>query len=279
LERINPHIFDLKILDTSETSLTLEAKVNFTNPTRYTASVPYFNIHVLSNNSVIAQATVRDTEVITGNNSNVVIQVLWDPVHLGDANSSSIARNLLSQYISGWNTTLTFQTHNGSIPGQPALGESLSKFPIEVPMPHLSTPHDGSGDDDDGGDEGPADRPRFIKDATFHLFSSTAVFTLLSPLKTSSIYIESINATAFYNHTEPVGTIVYELPFKVPPGTSQTPRLPVDWDPESVGYRHVREALGGGLKLAARAEVKVKLGRWRERVWFRGEGIGARVRL
>lgn len=271
-------MFDLKILDTSRTSLTLEAKVNFTNPTEYTATVPFFNIHILSNDSVVGQATVSNTEVVAGNNSNAVVRVLWDPATLGDANSSAIARNLISQYISGWNTSLTLQTHRGSIPGQPALGESLSKFPIEMPIPHLSGPDDGPGDGD-GDDGDSAGRPRFIKDATFHLFSSTAVFTLLSPFQASTMFIEAVNATAFYNHTEPVGSIVYDLPFKVPPGTSQTPRLPVDWDPESVGYDRLRKALNGGLKLSAKADVKVRLGEWREVVWYEGEGIGAKVKL
>ncbi len=84
-----------------------------------------------------------------------------------------------------------------------------------------------------------------------HLFSSTATFTLISPLPHSTMYITHINATAFYNHTEPVGSILYNLPFAVPPGAAQTPRLPVDWDLGTVGYDAVKSALGGRLKLDA----------------------------
>jgi len=65
----------------------------------------------------------------------------------------------------------------------------------------------------------------------------------------------------------------------VPPGVSESPRLPVDWDLGSVGYAAVREAVGGRLKLDARAEVGVGVGRWGERVWFFGRGVGAGVRL
>jgi len=46
-----------------------------------------------------------------------------------------------------------------------------------------------------------------------------------------------------------------------------------------VGYEAVKQALGGKLKLSARAEVGVKIGAWEEKVWFEGGGIGARVRI
>jgi hypothetical protein len=65
------------------------------------------------------------------------------------------------------------------------------KFTIEIPTPKLSKP--GSGKDKDKGDNG----PQFIEDAIFHLFSSTATFTLVSPLEHSTIFIDTINATAF----------------------------------------------------------------------------------
>jgi len=112
-----------------------------------------------------------------------------------------------------------------------------------------------------------------------HLLTSSATFTLLSPLPHSTIYITYINATAFYNHTDPVGTILYDLPIAVPPGATQTPRLPVDWSLDSGGYEAVKQALGGTLKLDAKAMVRVRVGRWEERVWFTGGGIGAKIRI
>jgi len=254
--------------------LNLQARVNFTNPTDYTANVPYFNIHILKNGSVIGQATVENVEVAKGNNTNVLVNAVWDPYTFGGKKAQIIGRDLLSQYISGWNTTLSFKTHHGTIPSQPGLGEALSQFEIELPTPNLSAPDENGGDK-----EGDPEHPHFIKEATFHLFSSTATFSLLSPLHSSTIYIEHINATAFYNHTDPVGKILHNLPFKVPPGISQTPKLPVEWSLDSVGYEKVREALGGGLKLDAEATVGVRLGQWSEEVWFVGGGIGAKVRF
>jgi len=118
-----------------------------------------------------------------------------------------------------------------------------------------------------------------------HLFSSTATFTLLSPFDHTTLNINHINATAFYKE-EPVGHIHYGAEFSgmpeefpVPPGLSQTPRLPVDWSLGSVGYDAIKKALGGTLKLRAEAIVGVKIGEWRERVWFKGRAIGAKVRV
>ena len=112
-----------------------------------------------------------------------------------------------------------------------------------------------------------------------HLFTSTATFTLLSPLSHNTIYITHINATALYNHTEPVGKIDHDLPFAVPPGATTSPRLPVEWSIGSVGYAAVRDALGGTLKLDAKATVSVRVGAWEEKVWYEGHGIGAHVKV
>ncbi|PBP15434.1 pre-rRNA processing protein [Diplocarpon rosae] len=190
-KKFKPQIGDLKILSTSKTSLNLQALINFTNPTEYSAQIPYLNIHILNNASIIGDATVQNTMVKPGINKNVLVLATWDPTRFGGEMAGNIGRELISQYISGFNTTLTFQTHQNSIPHQPELGVALRRFPIQIPTPRLATsdPHDK--------------KPHFIDDATFHLFTSTATFTLISPLKHSPMYIENINATAFYNHTEP----------------------------------------------------------------------------
>ena len=270
-----PKVGDFKVLSTGKTSLNLQAHVNFTNPTEYSAEVGYFNIHILNNGSVIGDATAKNIKVSTGNNTNILVEATWDPTAFGGEKGAAVGTELLSQYISGFNTTLTFQTHAGTFLRQPKLGKALSNFSIEIPTPRLSTPSPG----DEGDGEGDNKKPHFIDDATFHLLSSTAQFTLLSPLQYSTIYIEDINATAFYNHTEPVGHILHDLPFKVPPGSSQSPRLPVEWSLGSVGYEAVKNALGGTLKLDAKGTVGIRLGQWSETVWYSGSGIGANIRF
>ncbi|RFU25430.1 hypothetical protein B7463_g10910, partial [Scytalidium lignicola] len=274
--KLNPQVGKVKILDTSESAIHLQASVNFTNPTEYTATVPYVNIHILNNGSIIGSATAENVSVISGNNSNIMVEATWDPFTYGGKTAKAIGRELLSQYVSGFNTTLTFQTHEGSIPHQPRLGKALSKFAIEIPTPRVSTPSTGKDGDSDGEEN---EKPHFLTGAIFHFLSSTAQFELYSPLQYSSIYLEEVNATALYNHTEPVGWIDYNLPFEVPPGRSLTPKLPVDWSMEGVGYDAVKKALGGTLKLDARGNITVRLGRWSETVWYMGDGIGAEIRF
>lgn len=281
LTSLNPKVGDIRIRETTESSIFLTAHVNFTNPTVYTAQVPYVNINILNNGSIVGRASAKNVVVANGNNTGIAVEVVWDPSGLGGKKGAAIARELLSQYVSGWNTTLTFQTHEGTFPLHPNLGKALSKFNVTIPTPRLGPSRkDDSDDDGEDDEEDPhKDAPKFIKDAVFHFFSSTASFTLLSPIQHTTIYIDTINATAFYNHTEDIGQILYSLPFAVPPSVdgSQTPRLPVDWSLGSVGYDAVRKALGGVLKLDAKARIRVRVGRWREEIWFEGGGIGARV--
>ena len=177
------------------------------------------------------------------------------------------------QLFSGDNTTLTLKPHTGTIPSQPQLGKALESLEIELPTPRLGTrppPSDGEGDGDD--------EPHFIKEATMHLFTSTANFILASPLTHTVLHLTHINATAFYQG-DAVGKILYDGDLEVPPGESETPKLPVDWDLGSVGYEAIKNALGGTLKLKAFAHVGVRIGKYTDQIWFRGRSIGAKVRL
>lgn len=111
-----------------------------------------------------------------------------------------------------------------------------------------------------------------------HLISSTANFILTSPLTHTTIHLTHINATAFY-HADAVGQICYDGDLEVPPGESETPKLPIEWSPGSVGYDAIKSALGGTLRLKAIAHVGVRIGQFQERIWYRGRSIGAKVRL
>ncbi|KAH7040451.1 uncharacterized protein B0I36DRAFT_233805 [Microdochium trichocladiopsis] len=264
---IAPQLGTMRVIDSTRNSITLEATISATNPTPYTAQVPYLNIYLMHNDTILGDATVQHLNVVQGLNRNLVVRATWRPAE-GGPHGRDVGRNLISQYLSGMNTTLTVKAHRESIPGQPKLCDGLAKLNFTFPTPHLTLP----GDAPDG-------KTHFIRDTTFHFLSSTATFTLVSPLQYNTIYMDFVNATAFYNHTEPVGSIINDLPFAAPPGKSQTPRLPVTWSLGSVGYDAVRNAIGGTLKLDAYADVSVRLGNWQENLWYRGKGIGARVQL
>lgn len=267
MSNLSPQVSDVRVIKTTSHSIELEALVNVTNPTQYTATIPYINVNVAKNGSVLGSATARNLIIKQGNNTNLSVTATWSPSAEGEE-GAKIGAELLSQYLSGYNVTVDVQAHRDSIPNAPLLGEALSKVNITVPAPGLDLP----GDDDE-------DKSRFIKDATFHVFSSTATFTLLSPLKYNTIYVDMVNATAYYNHTEPVGRIEYDIPFAAFPGATKTPPMPVTWSMGSVGYDAVKKALGGVLKLDAAANVTVRVGSWRQTVWYTGKGIGAHISL
>lgn len=265
---------------------------------------------MLYNGTAIAHIIARNLSVHPGNNTNKSIEIFWSPLASGGGEGIEAGRTLFSTYISGKfskprerhnmltervgiNASVTLQTYEGTLPAQPRLGKALSILNISVPLPQLSSP--GSPED---GDKDKS-RRHFIRDATvdpstqkpglllrqltsmilqLHLLSSTAEFTLFSPLTQTSITVTSINATAFYDH-EPVGRIDHKTPFDVPPGLSQTPRLPVELDMGGVGYDTFRRALGQTLQMDAVAKIGVKVGNYVDIVGYNGTGIGAKVRL
>lgn len=268
---VQPRVGEIYIRNTTITTVLVESKVNFTNPTLYTADIPYVSVHLVSNGHVLATATVEGLQMHRGNITNANARVLWDPVGLGGPRAQAEANLLISNYLSGENTTIAARTHRDSLPGMPDVGEALSRINITFPMPPMELPED----DEDPGDE--TIGHGFIRDAVFHIFSSAATFRLASPLHYNVICIEEVNATAFYNHTELVGNIYYNESIEIPPGVTETPYLPVDWDLDSVGFDKIRDALGGTLKLDAKANVTVRIGAWVEHLSYHGKGIGARV--
>ncbi|KAJ5112273.1 hypothetical protein N7532_000318, partial [Penicillium argentinense] len=270
LHHLNPQVVSLSLNETAESSLSVSVKVNFTNPTSYSATVPFVDLLMLYNGTAIAHITARDISVHPGNNTDVPISFLWNPLDSSGIDGVEAGRTLVSSYVSGYNTTVTIQTHEATIPSLPALGKALSAIHINLPIPQLSTP----GSPDDG-----KDRPHFIQDATLHFWSSTAEFTLFSPLNETSITITSIEATAFYEKDEPVGRINHYKQFDVPPGISHTPRLPVDLVLDGVGYDALRKALGESLEMDALAKIGIKVLEYTDVIFYRGKGIAAKVRI
>ncbi len=101
LEGFSPKIGALRIIETTKSTLLLEAKINITNPTDYSATIPYVNINLLSNGTRVGQATVRNISIVPGSNNNLMAEALWDPVTSSGRAGLDQGRELLSQYISG----------------------------------------------------------------------------------------------------------------------------------------------------------------------------------
>ncbi|OAA76197.1 hypothetical protein LEL_05881 [Akanthomyces lecanii RCEF 1005] len=272
ISNVKPHIGNIWIRNTTSTAVRLECAVNFTNPTPYKAFVPYINVHIVSGGNILGDVTLQDLLVGQGNVTDITVSASWDPAGFGGDASRAAGRKLISDYLSGKNTSVTIRSHRGTLPSLPDIGEALSGINFTLPTPRLELPGDGNKHDN-------TSLPGFIRDAVFHLLTSSASFVLASPLRQNTVHIEHINATAFYNHTEPIARIEHDQAFDVPPGMSETPRLGVQWSSDSVGYDRLREALGGEMRLDASAQVTVRLGNWIETLQYEGRGIGAKVRL
>ncbi|EQL00500.1 pre-rRNA processing protein [Ophiocordyceps sinensis CO18] len=169
---LNPQLGDLRIVNTSAAGIQLRAKVNLTNLTPYTAKVPYVSLHIMKQGFIIGEAVARDVDFRIGHNSDIAVGATWAPSAFGRGGREA-GRRLMSDYLSGKNTTVEVKAHRGTVPTVPMLGEALSSLNVTLDTPQMKPPGEGHGR---GGSTG------FIRDATFHILSSTATFTLASPL-------------------------------------------------------------------------------------------------
>lgn len=115
-----------------------------------------------------------------------------------------------------------------------------------------------------------------------HVLTSTADFVITNPLQNNKIIVNKINGTAKHNGSD-LGTILYEWPFDIRPGKkgkTLTPRLPVEWSLDSVGYREMKRAFGGQLKVHTEALCSVRIGEYETELFYNAsKPIGAHVRL
>jgi hypothetical protein len=99
--KFSPQVGNLEILDTGSGSVTLQAQVNYTNPTPYSATLPYVNILLISNGTTIGHLSVKNILVTPGLNKNVLAQAVYDPSTFSGDDGLSAGRELISQYVSG----------------------------------------------------------------------------------------------------------------------------------------------------------------------------------
>lgn len=98
LESFTPEVGDLEILETTRSSLLIQAKVNVTNPTNYSATVPYVNVNLFSNDTLLGQAIAKNVTVVPGRNDDILVTAIWEAL---SPKGKAVGRELLSQYISG----------------------------------------------------------------------------------------------------------------------------------------------------------------------------------
>lgn len=91
----------LELDNTTESSLLVSARMNFTNPSNYSATIPFVDALMLYNDTAIAHIIARNLSVHPGNNTNKSIEFFWSPSAISGAEGVEAGRALFSTYISG----------------------------------------------------------------------------------------------------------------------------------------------------------------------------------
>lgn len=100
-EHLNPRIVSLQVGETTQSSLSILTRVNFTNPTEYSATVPYADVRVLYNGTAVGHVIARHLSLVPGNNTNASIELSWNPLENGGLHGIEAGRTLISSFISG----------------------------------------------------------------------------------------------------------------------------------------------------------------------------------
>ncbi|KAL7269121.1 hypothetical protein RUND412_008231 [Rhizina undulata] len=268
-----PRVKNAEVMDTTSQSITFKINAIAQNPTPWEASFPYVNIFITHKGEILGNASIYNTTIVPGENAIDVIGI-WDPQAIGGYKAEKIGAELIGEYISGYNTTLSLRAHENSFPSLPDLSKALAEFEVTIPTPRLPMPGNGNNPDDNS-------PPKFIESATMHVFSSTAEISIRNPLQQDEITIKKINGTAKYKGID-LGSIFSTEPFKIKPGSkgaSLTPRLPVEWSLDDVALEAIMSALNGQLTIRAEAHCLVSVGRMDFDLFYNAsDPIGAHIR-
>lgn len=101
IKDINPRIESIKVWHTTESSILVQTKINFTNPTKYSATIPLADFMILHNGTAVAQVLARNLSVAPGLNSGIRVDLLWNPKDLRGERGETAGRDMLSRYVSG----------------------------------------------------------------------------------------------------------------------------------------------------------------------------------
>lgn len=98
----------IEVVETTESSILLGSKLKFTNPTEYSADIPFINLRVAHNGTNVGHVTARNLSISPGLNSGIEIFALWDPLQFGGKDGIAAGQDLISRFVSGWLTILNY---------------------------------------------------------------------------------------------------------------------------------------------------------------------------
>jgi hypothetical protein len=99
LDAFTPTIRSLEIINSTIDGISLQATVDVDNPTEYSAVVPFIDVNILANNTLLGHIRVSNLELNRGLNQNLTAIADWAPK--SGKRGKAIGRELVSQWISG----------------------------------------------------------------------------------------------------------------------------------------------------------------------------------
>ncbi|KAF9974096.1 hypothetical protein BGZ73_002626 [Actinomortierella ambigua] len=260
---VPPKLEQIDIVDSTNRSLTIKARLMINNPSSISASLGSLSFFWGYNGFLVGLATVPSAVLQPGPNTVETIGMMdplldcrqraYDPM-CDPEEAAQAARAFLSGYISGDNTTAIDILGHEESTKIPLLHPLISSLRIRSTLPVMEQ--------------------EFLLSTTMYLLSSMIVLELRNPLDTT-IWILNINGTAFYKD-EPLGHIRVNFerdiatpkPIEIPANDHQgensgyvkTPRLPVSYELSSVGYEALKQALGGTLEVDVLCHIKARVG-------------------
>lgn len=95
-----PKAQDIKIAASTKTTLTLYINASAKNPTPWEIYVPEANLYVLHEDTIIGDATIKDTQIKEDRN-DIMVSIEWKPKIYGGKNAVAISERVISDFISG----------------------------------------------------------------------------------------------------------------------------------------------------------------------------------
>lgn len=86
---------------TTESSILVKTTLNFTNPTKYSATIPLVVFIMLYNATTVAHITAHNVTITPGLNPGVPVDLLWNPLDSAGGKGVRAGREMVSQYVSG----------------------------------------------------------------------------------------------------------------------------------------------------------------------------------
>jgi hypothetical protein len=99
LDTLMPTIKSLRVTNSTPNAMSLETTIDVENPTEYSAIIPFADVKITVNNTILGHIAVRNLNVSEGLNRNLTVIAEYAP--MSGEKGRKTGRELLSQWISG----------------------------------------------------------------------------------------------------------------------------------------------------------------------------------